>query len=86
MTERSSHDVKYWPPVTKAKAGSMITMQCARKFLRRFLEDESGAAAIEYGLIVAGVAMALIPFLPNLGNFYESMFNKFTNTINNMSP
>ena len=86
MTERSSHDVKFWPPVTKAKAGSMITMQTVRKIVRQYLEDESGAAAIEYGLIVAGVAMALFPFLPNLKSFYSDMFKDFANTINNMMP
>ncbi|MGY4507464.1 Flp pilus assembly pilin Flp [Bradyrhizobium sp. USDA 3650] len=29
--------------------------------IRRFLADESGATAIEYGLIAAGIALAIIP-------------------------
>ncbi|HET7381921.1 MAG TPA: Flp family type IVb pilin [Pseudolabrys sp.] len=31
-----------------------------RKLAQRFLEDNSGAAAIEYGLIAAGISFAII--------------------------
>ncbi len=73
-------------PGDKAKAGSMTGVQFFRMGFKAFLKDESGAAAIEYGLIVAGIAMALIPFLPNLKNYYENMFTSFSTTINNMMP
>ena len=35
--------------------------------IRRFLADESGATAIEYGLIAAGIALAIIAVVNNLG-------------------
>jgi pilus assembly protein Flp/PilA len=38
-----------------------------RPLLRRFLDDRSGATAIEYALIVAGIAMVLIASLQALG-------------------
>ena len=36
------------------------------KALKAFLADESGAAAIEYGLIAAGIALAIIPAVNGL--------------------
>jgi pilus assembly protein Flp/PilA len=35
--------------------------------LKRFLRDESGATAIEYGLIAAGIAVAIIVVIQNVG-------------------
>ncbi len=64
----------------------MIDIQRVQCRLRKFVQDESGAAAIEYGLIAAGVVLALIPFLPNLKNFYISMLKDFAGTIKNMMP
>jgi len=29
--------------------------------IRRFIDDESGATAIEYGLIAAGISLAILP-------------------------
>jgi pilus assembly protein Flp/PilA len=34
----------------------------------KFLRDESGATAIEYGLIAAGISVAIIAAVTNLGN------------------
>jgi len=42
----------------------------------RFLKDESGATAIEYGLIAAIVAIGLIASLRGLKNNLQSTFNK----------
>ena len=38
-----------------------------KKFLSRFLSDESGATAIEYGLITAGIAVTIITILGTVG-------------------
>ena len=35
--------------------------------IARFLRDESGATAIEYGLIAAGISVAIIATVPGLG-------------------
>lgn len=45
-------------------------MTCFRKFLR----DESGATAIEYGLIAAGIAVAIIAAVQGLGTKLTSTF------------
>ena len=46
------------------------------KTIQRFLEDESGATAIEYGLIAAGIALAIIAAVNGLGT---KLNTKFTN-------
>jgi pilus assembly protein Flp/PilA len=38
-----------------------------RKFLADFLADESGATAIEYGLIAAGIAIAIVAAVQAVG-------------------
>jgi pilus assembly protein Flp/PilA len=45
------------------------------KLLVRFVNDESGATAIEYGLIAAGIALAIIAVVNGLGT---NLNNKFT--------
>ena len=34
---------------------------------KRFLKNESGAAAIEYGLLASGISVAIIPSVKNIG-------------------
>jgi pilus assembly protein Flp/PilA len=43
-------------------------------FLKRFVKDESGATAIEYGLIAAGIAVAIITAVTTLGGNLDSTF------------
>jgi pilus assembly protein Flp/PilA len=50
-----------------------------KRTLLSFLSDESGATAIEYGLIAAGIALAIIAVVNGLGT---NLNDKFT-TINN---
>ncbi len=44
------------------------------QFIREFISDESGATAIEYGLIAAGIAVAIIAAVGLLGDSLASMF------------
>ncbi len=46
------------------------------KFLTRFLHDQSGATAIEYGLIAGMIAMVIVTALTTLGS---SLNTRFTN-------
>jgi pilus assembly protein Flp/PilA len=39
-----------------------------------FLRDENGATAIEYGLIAAGIAVAIIIAVTNLGSSLNTTF------------
>ena len=38
------------------------------KFMSRFLKDDSGATAIEYGLIVALIAVVIVAIISSIGN------------------
>ena len=49
-----------------------------KKVFSKFLSDESGATAIEYGLIAAGIALAIIAVVNGVGS---NLNDKFT-TIN----
>jgi len=37
------------------------------KQVQRFLKDESGTAAIEYGLLASGISVAIIPAVKEVG-------------------
>jgi len=45
------------------------------KFVTRFMNDESGATAIEYGLIVALIAVVIITAVTTVGTNLNSQFN-----------
>ena len=53
--------------------------------LMKFINDEQGATAIEYGLIAALVAVGLIVALSVLGNNLSSQFNYVGKTIGGQS-
>ena len=46
------------------------------KFVTRFLKDESGATAIEYGLIVALIAVVIATIVSTLGGHLNDAFDK----------
>jgi Flp pilus assembly pilin Flp len=51
------------------------------KQMQRFLKDESGAAAIEYGLITSGISVAIIPSVKNVGVKLVEIFSALQNAI-----
>jgi pilus assembly protein Flp/PilA len=48
--------------------------------IERFAKDESGATAIEYGLMAGLVCVAIIAALSNLGVAYNTIFTKIATT------
>jgi pilus assembly protein Flp/PilA len=50
--------------------------------LKKFLRDESGATAIEYGLIAAGISVAIITVVGGLGTKLNSTFTAVKNALN----
>ncbi len=50
-----------------------------------FLRDESGATAIEYGLIAAGISVAIIAAVQALGGQIGGTFNSVASTLQNAS-
>lgn len=51
----------------------------------RFLKDESGATAIEYGLIAALIAVAIIGGVTALGNSANATFNTVSDSLDTAS-
>jgi pilus assembly protein Flp/PilA len=49
--------------------------------MRRFLKDQSGAAAIEYGLLASGISVAIIPSVNNVGTKLVQVFTTLQNAI-----
>jgi pilus assembly protein Flp/PilA len=45
-----------------------------RSTIARFLKDQSGATAIEYGLIAAGISVAIIATVQALGSNLNTTF------------
>jgi pilus assembly protein Flp/PilA len=53
--------------------------------ISKFVKDESGATAIEYGLIAALVAVGLIAALTALGSSLSQIFTHVATTLNTAS-
>jgi pilus assembly protein Flp/PilA len=51
------------------------------KLLARFMNDESGATAIEYGLIAAGIALAIIAVVNGLGTNLNDKFTSINTSL-----
>ncbi len=51
------------------------------QYLRSFLGNKSGATAIEYGLIAAGIAVAIIVAVGLLGDNLSLLFDKLADEI-----
>jgi pilus assembly protein Flp/PilA len=47
-----------------------------------FLRDENGATAIEYGLIAAGISVAIIAVVQGLGSKLNTTFTSVQNALN----
>jgi len=50
--------------------------------LKSFLRDESGATAIEYGLIAAGISVAIIVTVNALGTKLNTTFDNISTKLN----
>jgi pilus assembly protein Flp/PilA len=49
--------------------------------IRGFLRDESGATAIEYGLIAAGISVAIIAVVNGLGTKLNATFSSISSQL-----
>ena len=47
----------------------------------RFLKDDSGATAIEYGLIAAGISVAIIAIVNGLGTNLNTKFTSINTSL-----
>jgi pilus assembly protein Flp/PilA len=51
------------------------------KFIAKLFKDESGATAIEYGLIAALIAVAIITAVTAVGTHLVTTFNSVSNNL-----
>ena len=52
-----------------------------KEFILKFWRDESGATAIEYGLIAAGISIAIIVAVNGLGTNLNSKYTSINNSL-----
>jgi pilus assembly protein Flp/PilA len=52
-----------------------------KNLIARFVKDESGATAIEYGLIAAGIALAIIAVVNGIGGKLNTEFTSINTQI-----
>jgi pilus assembly protein Flp/PilA len=57
-----------------------MEVELKRKFLN-FLSDESGATAIEYGLIAAGISLAIIAIVNGIGTNINTKFTSINSSL-----
>ena len=70
------------PLIVKAQAARLSLQHRISKIV----SDESGATAIEYGLIAAGIALAIITAVFALGDELETFFNGVKTQLNAKQP
>ena len=51
------------------------------KLLRKFIVDDQGATAIEYGLIAAGISVAIIAAVTSLGSNLNATFSSVSSAL-----
>ena len=52
-----------------------------KTLVARFMKDESGATAIEYGLIAAGISVAIIAVVNGLGTKLNTTFGSVSSAL-----
>jgi pilus assembly protein Flp/PilA len=52
-----------------------------QRIFSKFLSDQSGATAIEYGLIAAGIALAIIAVVNGLGTTLNTQFTSINSSL-----
>jgi len=52
-----------------------------KRILKQFLSNESGATAIEYGLIAAGISLAIIAVVNGLGSNLNTKYTDINNSL-----
>jgi pilus assembly protein Flp/PilA len=69
----------------RAQTGRVVLLQNRVEFhmnsIAAFLKSDSGATAIEYGLIAAGISVAIIAVLNGVGTQLNSTFTSVKNSI-----
>jgi pilus assembly protein Flp/PilA len=60
---------------------SRVEEEQMKRVIMEFAKDESGATAIEYGLIAAGISVAIIAVVNSLGSQLKTTFSTVTSQL-----
>jgi pilus assembly protein Flp/PilA len=52
--------------------------------MKKFINDESGATAIEYGLIAAAMGLMLVAVMPTIATEVSEVFGKLSTGLSSM--
>jgi pilus assembly protein Flp/PilA len=80
VAQKNLFDLFTSPKTTLPHIGS-DEEELAMTLLRSFLADETGATAIEYGLIAAGIALAIIAAVQGVGTKLAANFGKISTSL-----
>ena len=58
-----------------------VGVKFMKNLIARFAKDESGATAIEYGLIAAGIALAIITVVNGMGTRLSTKFASISTSL-----
>jgi pilus assembly protein Flp/PilA len=68
-------------PAFLIQKGVWTERRDSMRLLMKFLRDETGATAIEYGLIAAGISLAIISVVNGLGAKLNTKFTSLNNSL-----
>jgi pilus assembly protein Flp/PilA len=69
------------PARPRPQANFISEFSFMKNLVSRFVKDESGATAIEYGLIAAGISVAIITAVNGLGTKINSNFEAISGSL-----
>jgi pilus assembly protein Flp/PilA len=78
------HNLRFHSVVVRApkEVGEIPTeVTLFKQHIRKFLADEAGATAIEYGLIAAGISLAIIAAVNGLGTTLNTQFTNINGSL-----
>jgi pilus assembly protein Flp/PilA len=61
--------------------GNKMKVEKMKKWLSAFLKDEEGASGIEYALVAAMVAVALVAFVPTIRGAIAGIFGQIEGAL-----
>jgi pilus assembly protein Flp/PilA len=73
--------VKLWAFLSRGRQSRQAKGLTMIEMLKRFGKDASGATAIEYGLIAAGIAVAIIATVQALGTQLNTTFSSVSSAL-----
>lgn len=78
MVQLSQRESGQLGPLRQPRGSKELPM---KNLFLRFVKDDSGATAIEYGLIAAGISVAIIAVVNGLGSQLNTKFNSISTQL-----